>query len=116
MLEVVGPHRPMAFVRELALALRRHGLDVAGGVRERDVKDLPAAELQAVTEIEVLAEHEVARVEEADPVERRLTEHQARSRARVHLVHVRLRRDPDARRAFPIARTLFYPTVCLSSL
>src|SRR6202521_6345670 len=58
------------------------------GARRRQVEDLPTAELEAVAQVEVLAEHEVAGVEEANSVERRCAKHQTRGRPRVHLVHV----------------------------
>src|SRR5438309_9262315 len=53
------------------------------------MEDLPAAELEAIAQIEVFAGHEVARVEETDTIERRPAKHQTGRAARVHLVDVR---------------------------
>src|SRR5579864_2614729 len=89
-LVVVGPHRARALVRHLAPPLAWRGLLVAVRDRGRQVEHLPAAELEPVAEVEVLARIEVARIEEAHAVERRRADHQARARARVHLVRLGL--------------------------
>src|SRR5256885_17224910 len=75
-------------------SLGRGRLDSIGGAGAWDIEDLPATELQAVAQVQVLSEHEVARVEETNPVEGRPAEHQARGSAGVHLVDVRLRHLP----------------------
>src|SRR6267142_4366426 len=90
-LEVIGPHGSVALVRHLALHLRRRLAEVVCRAGGRKVAHLPPAELQPVTKVEVLTKHEVARVEESDPVQRRQAQHQARAGAGVHLVHVGLR-------------------------
>ncbi len=90
-LEVVGPHRPVLLVEHLALRRLVGSLPcVVGGGRRWQVEHFPAAELEAVAEVDVLSIHVVARVEEADAVQRRPPEHQAVSGAGVDLVDVRL--------------------------
>src|SRR5256885_4101018 len=55
-------------------SLGRGRLDSIGGAGAWDIEDLPATELQAVAQVQVLSEHEVARVEETNPVEGRPAE------------------------------------------
>src|SRR6266480_7460639 len=93
-LEVVRPHCAVPLVRDLTLTVARRRAHLVGRARHRDVEGLPAAELQAVAEVQVLAEHEVAGVEKADPVECRPPQHQAGRGAGIHLVDVRLRHMP----------------------
>ena len=88
-LEVIGPHGLVALVRHLPLRRGCGRLDVVRGACSGQIKDLPAAKLQPVAEVDVLAEHEVARIEEPDPLQRGRAQHQACAGSRVHLVHFR---------------------------
>src|SRR5438105_12571796 len=65
-LVVEGPHRAVELVEHPRRLLpRRRPLDVQG-LGPRQVEDLPAALLEAVAEVEVLAVHEIGGVEKAD--------------------------------------------------
>src|SRR5205823_4346019 len=67
-LRVVRPHRAVPVIQHLALVLLYGVSLLETGAGARQVEDLPATELEPVAQIQLLAEHEVAPVEEAAPV------------------------------------------------